>query len=100
MNYNEYEFKAKLWLYEGAAAWHFLTIPTQISEDIKRNFGALQRGWGSLPVRTSIGATTWETSIFPDKKLQAYLLPIKAEVRKKERVVVGDVVTVFLVVRE
>ncbi len=27
----------------------------------------------SIPVRVTVGKTTWETSIFPDKKSQTYL---------------------------
>jgi hypothetical protein len=44
----------------------------------------------------TIGNTTWETSIFPASKLEAYLLPLKAEVRKKEKFSAGDTVTVKL----
>jgi hypothetical protein len=45
-----------------------------------------------VPVTITLGKTTWKTSIFPDKKLHAYLLPIKADVRKKESVKAGDIV--------
>jgi hypothetical protein len=40
-----------------------------------------------------IGKTLWSTSIFPDKKAGEYLLPLKAQVRKKEGLVAGDVVS-------
>lgn len=36
-----------------------------------------------------IGKTIWESSIFPYKKTWIYMLPLKAEVRKKERIVKG-----------
>ncbi len=88
-----YKLQAEVWLYPGFAAWHFITVPKKTSEEIKTCFGALKRGWGSLPVKVTIGKTSWKTSIFPDKKVDAYLLPLKVEVRKKEKIKSGDVVS-------
>lgn len=81
-----YSVKAKVWLYSGMAAWHFVTIPVKTSKDIKKKFGYVAKGWGSLPVTVKLGRTQWRTSIFPDKKAGAYVLPLKADVRKKENV--------------
>lgn len=84
--------RAKVWLYPGAAVWHFITLLKKESEEIKKRFGAKRRGWGSLPVAVTIGKTSWRTSIFPDKKAGAYLLPLKAAVRRKEGIESGDTV--------
>lgn len=81
-----YAVRATVWRYPGAAGWHFVTLPKKQSKDIKSAFGPSARGWGALPVTVTLGATSWKTSIFPDKKIGSYLLPIKAEVRKKEGV--------------
>lgn len=75
-----------VWKYEGAAAWHFVTLPKNISVQIKKNFGAMARGWGSIPVLAKLGQTQWESSLFFDGKREAYLFPLKASVRKKENV--------------
>lgn len=99
MEYNQYKIQVSVWLYPGMAGWHFVTIPEDISEDIKSQFGDLKRGWGSLPVRVTIGKTTWETSIFPDKKLKGYLLPLKTEIRKKEKIAAKDSVTLLLKIK-
>lgn len=72
------------------AAWHFITVPKDVSDRIKTTYGDMARGWGSLPIKASIGKTAWKTSIFPDKKLGAYLLPVKADVRKKEKLESGN----------
>ncbi len=53
-------------------------------------------GWGSLPVRATIGITTWKTSIFSNKKTRTYLLPLKAEIRKQENIAEGDDIKVTL----
>lgn len=79
-----YKLRSKVWVYPGMAAWRFIGIPEKIGAEIKKRFGVHARGWGSLPVSATIGHTTWDTSIFPDKKSGSYLLPLKAAVRKAE----------------
>jgi hypothetical protein len=95
-----YKLRAKVWLYQGAAAWHFLTLPKKQAREIRMILGgATGRGWGSVPVSVTIGATTWQTSIFPDKKLGSFVLPLKAEVRKAEGISEGDTVQFVLEVQ-
>lgn len=96
MKYNQYKFKTNVWLYPGMAGWHFASVPQDISEDIKQHFGDRKRGWGSLPVLVTIGTTNWKTSIFPDKKSGGYLLPLKADVRKKEKISADDKIQLSL----
>ncbi len=91
-----YKFKSKVWLYPGVAAWHFVTLPQTLSKRIKTTFAGLERGFGSFPVEVSIGANSWRTSIFPDKKAGSYLLPLKAIVRKKEFIKAGQTITVSI----
>ena len=88
-----------MWLYPGMAGWHFVTVPKKQSAEIKKLFGGMARGWGSLPVLITIGKTSWKTSIFPDKKAGAYLLPLKADVRKKQGISSGDAVNFLLGIR-
>lgn len=84
--------RSRLWLYSGISGWHFITLPKKQSKEIKKMFSVMAAGWGSLPVIANIGKTSWKTSIFPDNKISAYLLPIKLEIRKKEKIVKGDMV--------
>lgn len=93
---NIYQFNTQVWLYPGMAGWHFVTIPKDISEDITTLFGDRKRGWGSLPVTVTLGDTSWQTSIFPDKKQGAYLMPLKAEIRKKGQIKAGDNIQLVL----
>lgn len=92
----KYEFSAELWLWEGQGAWHFVTLPKDISAEIKEVFGKGQPGFGSVRVKATIKDYTWKTSIFPDNKSKAYLLPVKAEVRKKTNIQAGDMPKVSL----
>lgn len=88
MKKNEYAITGNVWLYKGADAWHFVTIPKAISDEIKVRYSDLVRGWNSLRVRVTVGHTQWATSIFFDKESSCYILPIKAAVRKAEGIVV------------
>jgi hypothetical protein len=94
-----YKFKGRVWLYTGAGAWHFVTLPKPISAEIKKRFSPLQKAWGSVPVLAHIGKTRWDTSIFPDKKAGAYVLPLKAEVRRQEHIVNDAVINVRISIR-
>lgn len=84
MKNRSYLLKSKVVVYPGAGGWRFLGLPLQAGKEIKALYGTHARGWGSLPVSVTVGGTTWETSIFPDKQSGTYLLPLKAQVRKKE----------------
>lgn len=92
----KYEITAKIWLYPGKTAWHFLTVPEDVATEINDIFALQKRGWGSLPVTITIGKTTWKTSIFPDKKSSSYLLPLKKDVRISEKLAAGDSVAFLL----
>jgi hypothetical protein len=88
---NTLQFTSEMWLYPGETGnWHFISLPKKAAKEIKESFVGLSRGWGSLRVEAIIGKTTWKTSIFPDKKRGTYVLPIKADVRKKEDISAGD----------
>lgn len=95
-----FTFSAECWLWQGGkASWHFITLPEDKSEEIKffsENHSAKRRGWGAVRVQATIGNTTWETSIFPSASIKAYILPIKADVRKKEKIQTDNRVEVQL----
>ena len=91
-------FTAPLWLWAGKGAWHFITLPEDESQVIRMAVtrGGQNRGWGSVRVTASIGESRWQTSIFPDAKRNAYLLPVKADIRKAEGLSAGEAVEVRL----
>lgn len=93
--------RTKIWIYPSeTAAWHFVTIPKKESAAIQKcQERKSRRGWGSIPVEAIIGKTTWDTSVFPDKRSGCYLLPVKLSVRQKEEIGDGDVVTLNLTIR-
>lgn len=71
-------------MWPGPSSWHFVTLPKKDALDIKKFQSPIRRGFGAVRVEVTIGETTWETSIFPDKETGSYILPLKRAIRKKE----------------
>ncbi|MFC7276276.1 DUF1905 domain-containing protein [Paractinoplanes rhizophilus] len=88
------EFEAELWLWEARRddSWTFVSLPIDASDEIRELTGGQRRGFGSVRVEVTVGLTTWRTSIFPDSKSGAYVLPVKRAVRKAQSIEPGDVV--------
>ena len=66
-----------------------------INDSIKQQLSPKRWRW-SVKVTVKIGRLDRETSLFPDKKSWCYLLPIKAEVRKKLAIKEGDLVWIHI----
>ncbi|MGH3367326.1 MAG: DUF1905 domain-containing protein [Nocardioidaceae bacterium] len=81
----QHVFRATIWEHarDEPGSWHFLTLPAELSEDITLEAGP-RKGFGSIRVLVSIGATTWRTSLFPDAAAGAFVLPVKQQVRRAE----------------
>jgi hypothetical protein len=95
---SRFTFDAVVWEHEGQGSWHFVSLPEPEADDIEELFGQGARGFGSLRVEVTIGATRWTTSIFPDNKRGTYLLPVKKAVRVAEGLSAGSVASIELVV--
>jgi hypothetical protein len=87
-----------LWIWKGSDAagrWYFITVPEEQSDEIRAHAFGSPRGFGSVKVEARIGDVIWRTSVFPLNS-GGYLLPVKAEIRKKAEIGTGDEVTVEL----
>lgn len=85
-----FEFTARLWRAQAGDAWYFVSVPPEVSADIDDLSEGIRRGFGSVRVRVTVGATSWRTSIFPHRKSGTYMLPMKKAVRAGERLEDGD----------
>lgn len=92
----ELEFSGVIWFWRGPAPWYFVTVPEEQSQALKAISSLVTYGWGVIPVHVQIGRTEYKTSLFPKEGL--YLVPVKASVRRAERLEEGDTVTVRLAV--
>jgi hypothetical protein len=93
---SEFEFTAELWQWDGDAAWHFVSLPEAVADEIADLAEGKERGFGSVRVEVSVGATTWATSVFPDAQRGTYVLPVKNAVRTAEGLTVAAEVPVRL----
>ena len=81
----KYEFSAIVWQYNGPGGWYFVSLPEEISEEIRTHLKLEEEGWGRLKVNAKVGKTEWKTAIWFDTKMNTYSLPLKSEIRKVEK---------------
>ncbi|WP_151804993.1 DUF1905 domain-containing protein [Acinetobacter bereziniae] len=88
---NEIQFSVESTVqrYSGAGGWHYVIVPKKQAMEIK-NYLLQRESWGLVSVTVTVGQSVWKTSIFPDKQSEGYLLPLKAEIRNKEKIYLGD----------
>jgi hypothetical protein len=92
----EYVVTAEVWRYPSEAGWHFVTLPDPIADELRARYSGRHRPFGSLPVRATLGDSTWTTSLFADRRSGSYLLPLKRGIRARERIECGERITVTL----
>lgn len=92
-----YEFEATLWRWREDGAWHFLTLPQDVADEIDDRT-AVRAGFGSVKVEVTVGASTWRTSIFPSRDAESFILPVKKAARVAEGCGDGDRIRVRLAV--
>lgn len=85
-----YNFTAKMWQDSSSGGWFFVSLPRDISKEIRGNLKWQEEGWGRMKVLAKIKGVEWETAIWYDTKMNTYLLPVKADIRKKTGLVSGD----------
>jgi hypothetical protein len=92
----KYTFKAKPWKYTGPNGWIFVSLPVNMSNEIRSNFKNEEEGWGRLKALAQIRNTEWKTAIWFDSKSKTYLLPLIAEVRTREKILINKFVSVVV----
>ena len=93
---SDLRFASPLWAHDGDAGWHFVTLPAVVAEELRVRVPPRGPGFGSIRVTVTVAASTWDTSVFPDKATGSFLLPVKKDVRHANRLVAGDTVQVLL----
>jgi hypothetical protein len=89
----DFGFDGELWYWRGPAPFYFVRLPEEECVQLRSIASQVSYGWGMIPVRARIGDTEWQTSLFP--KDGGYLLPVKAHVRRAEKIEDGDLVPVL-----
>ncbi len=93
-----YDFKAEIWQHQSEGGWFFVSLPMAISKEIRDNLKWQEEGWGRMKVIATVKGIAWHTAIWFDNKHDTYLLPLKAEIRKKADLRSGDIIDVSIAV--
>jgi hypothetical protein len=83
-----YTFSAKVFLWPGDLGWHFVYLPKDLAENIKKV--SKKYGGGFVKVKARLGKSEWETSLFPYTRENTYLICIKKKIREKENIFTGE----------
>jgi len=88
-----FRIQKKVWIWPGnMSAWHFVYVDGKEKNYIEK-YGKKSRN-GLIKIEAVIGKTTWQTSLLPFKKDNTYLIAIKKQVRDREQILEGDIVTI------
>tara|TARA_B100000508_G_scaffold138385_1_gene134369 strand:- start:54467 stop:54766 length:300 start_codon:yes stop_codon:yes gene_type:complete len=93
-----YTFTADIWLYGENGRWHFVSVPADQAKEIRQFNKDLEEGWGRLKATAIANDHEWKTAIWFDKKKNTYLLPIKADIRKRFSLKEGDQIKVSILI--
>ena len=90
----EFEVTGPVVEWRGPAPHHFVTVDGDLAEQVREWAREVSYGWGMVPVRLRLGATTGTTALWPREG--GYVVPLRLAVRRAEQVELGDVVTVHV----
>ncbi len=88
----------KGWTGESDMLATYIELPDTVAKQVaahelhQRILTGKRRGFGSVKVEAKIGSSEWSTSLFPQKD-GTWFLPVKATVRRAEKLVEGDEVS-------
>ncbi|KJQ53789.1 DUF1905 domain-containing protein [Microbacterium sp. SA39] len=88
------QVQGEIWYWRGPAPFHFVTVPLAESEMIHEIASVVTYGWGMIPAKVTLGATTVTTALWP--KDGGYIVPIKKALQDRAGVTVDDVVELTL----
>ncbi len=90
-------FKGQVRKHPGKGGWHYFLLDEKTAQKI-RAVKTNKVGWGYIPIKAPLGASTWSTTLFPAKE-KTFMLAINDAVRKKEDVAVDDILKISLTLR-
>lgn len=92
----KFEFIAEMWQHGSFGGWFFVSLPKDMAREIREHLGWQEEGWGRMKVTAQKEGHAWDTAIWFDSKTGTYLLPIKAEIRKKANLKAGEPIRIML----
>ena len=89
-----YTITANVWRHPGQGGWHFVSLPPDVADEVRAR--SLTTPFGAVAARVTVGTVEWETSLFADTGRATYLLPLKADVRRRAGIAAGDAITLTI----
>ena len=89
MKVQQYAFKGKVEKFPGAGGWYFAAVPKKYTDELKKK----RIVWGKYPITAKVGNMQWKTKLML-KKGGDFFVALRADIRKKEAIAIGDRVTV------
>ena len=82
-------FKGNVQKFPGKGGWAYVAVPRKHTAYLKQR----RHAWGMYPITAHVRDTSWQTKLMM-KKGGDFFVAIKATIRNKEKITVGDRVTV------
>jgi hypothetical protein len=92
------EVRGKVIYWRGPAPFYFVATPPKQTKQIADVAKHVSYGWGCIPCDVTVGNTTLYTALIP--KDGAYLVPLKAELRRKERIEDDATIALTITIRD
>ena len=87
-----FSLKTHIWQWSGDMPWHFVTISKADTEKLRAAFPCA----AMVKVEARIEDIEWLTSLFYSREGQAYIMPIKKDIRQKLGLFHGEEVEVSI----
>ena len=85
-----FSFTGTVQKFSGSGGWVYVAVPPKYTKELKKR----RRAWGKYPITSHVGETSWKTKLMM-KRGGDFFVALKAAVRDKEEIAVGDTVTIF-----
>ena len=82
-------FKGTVQKFPGSGGWVYVAVPKKYTKELKQR----RRAWGMFPITAYVGKTSWKTKLMM-KKGGNFFVALKATIRNKEQINVGDRITI------
>ena len=84
-------FKGTAQKFPGDGGWVYLEVPKKYKIYLQQQ----RRAWGMYPITAHVGKTSWQTKLMV-KKGGDFFVALKATIRNKEKISVGDNISVSI----
>ncbi len=85
----DFSFTGTAQQFLGSGGWVYVAVPKKFTKELKQR----RRAWGMYPITAHVGKTSWKTKLMM-KKGGNFFVALKATIRNREKIAIGDRITV------